>query len=305
MINTESSGAAKLQDDTENLKTELDRLVTDVEELRSKLGAKQAQMEDLNKTLRLLQEWLQEAESKANRSEIPLNDLSEKKAFLERIKSLQKEVNNHSEIINKAKAKASDAGDNQLEACISRYSALQDLLAETISEIEGQVSEHEQYKKAYIAAAEWLRRTRVEVQQCGDPHGEREETVKKEARVSAIIGMLYLQNIFISKFSSETLSEGRQLIDNANNLSEAPISNSGPEGKDVIKQELNQLKTDWESVNFMCTDSHKTLNKCLNCWSDFNETYNDMEEWLKECKHRTELESAKGNQVTPDDLQVC
>lgn len=105
-------------------------------------------------------------------------------------------------------------------------------------------------------------------------------------------------------FFPETLSEGRKLIDNANTLSEAPIDNSGPEGKDVIKQELNQLKTDWESVNFMCTDSHKTLTKCLNCWADFNETYDHMEEWLKECKHRTEQENAKGNQVTPDDLQV-
>lgn len=82
------------------------------------------------------------------------------------------------------------------------------------------------------------------------------------------------------------------------------MKNSGPEGQDVIKHELSQLRNDWESVNFMCTDTHKTLTKCLNCWADFTETYDRMQEWLKECNHRIEVESAKGEQGTPEDLQV-
>lgn len=101
MLNTEATGAAKIQEDTENLKAELDRLVGDVEELRSKLGAKQAQLEDLGKALRLLTDWLDEAEAKAGGSDAVLNDLSEKKALLERFKSLQKEINGHADLINK------------------------------------------------------------------------------------------------------------------------------------------------------------------------------------------------------------
>jgi len=114
MLNTEAVGAAKIQDDTENLKAELDRLVGDVDELRSRLGNKQAQLEDLGKALRLLQDWLDEAEAKANSTEVVLNDLSEKKALLERFKSLQKEITSHSDLVNKVHTFFGDSQPNNI-----------------------------------------------------------------------------------------------------------------------------------------------------------------------------------------------
>jgi len=54
----------------------------------------------------------------------------------------------------------------------------------------------------------------------------------------------------------------------------------------------------------MCNDSYKTLNKCLSCWADFTATYDDMNEWVKQCNHNIEVENAKGEQGTPEDLMV-
>jgi nesprin-1 len=48
-LNTEQSGAAKIQDDTENLKTEFEKLMATVQDLRTKLTAKISQLEDSNK----------------------------------------------------------------------------------------------------------------------------------------------------------------------------------------------------------------------------------------------------------------
>jgi nesprin-1 len=49
ILNTEQSGAAKIQEDTENLKTEFEKLMAIVQDLRTKLTAKISQLEDSNK----------------------------------------------------------------------------------------------------------------------------------------------------------------------------------------------------------------------------------------------------------------
>jgi nesprin-1 len=48
------------------------------------------------------------------------------------------------------------------------------------------VKEHEQYKQGYIDAFDWVRRTRIDIQQCSDPHGEKEQTIEKERKMTEI-----------------------------------------------------------------------------------------------------------------------
>jgi len=48
------------------------------------------------------------------------------------------------------------------------------------------VKEHEQYKQRYIDAFDWVRKTRIDIQQCSDPHGEKEHTIEKERKMTEI-----------------------------------------------------------------------------------------------------------------------
>lgn len=48
------------------------------------------------------------------------------------------------------------------------------------------MKEHEQYKQRYIDAFDWVRKTRIDIQQCSDPHGEKEQTIKKERKMTEI-----------------------------------------------------------------------------------------------------------------------
>lgn len=102
-----------------------------------------------------------------------------------------------------------------------------------------------------------------------------------------------------------TLGTGEKLVENAVKLSEHSIQNSGPEGQDAIKQELNQLRSDWEGVNFMCKDTQKTLTKCIAFWKDFADTYDKMKDWLSDCEKRVEVENQKGEKRTPEDLEIA
>lgn len=54
ILNTEQNGAAKIQEDTENLKQEFEKLMTDVQELRQKLTSRAAQLEEIQKVYSLI-----------------------------------------------------------------------------------------------------------------------------------------------------------------------------------------------------------------------------------------------------------
>lgn len=52
--------------------------------------------------------------------------------------------------------------------------------------LESQVKDHEAYHNAHSEALDWVRKTRIAVQHCGDPHGEKKSTLDKEKKVADI-----------------------------------------------------------------------------------------------------------------------
>jgi nesprin-1 len=54
ILNTEQNGAAKIQEDTENLKQEFEKLMIDVQDLRQKLTSRVAQLEEIQKVCYLI-----------------------------------------------------------------------------------------------------------------------------------------------------------------------------------------------------------------------------------------------------------
>lgn len=48
-MNTEQAGAAKIQEDTDNLKQEFDKLIADLQDVRNKLINRAAQFDDISK----------------------------------------------------------------------------------------------------------------------------------------------------------------------------------------------------------------------------------------------------------------
>lgn len=135
IMNTEQNGAAKIQENTENLKSDFDKLLSDVEEARQKLAVRAGVLEELNKMHRLITDWIEEVESKVQLDEVYRNDLSEKRALLEKYKTVQRDVQGHSDTIDKLKSKlAEDASIPRApyDETIGKYEELQKLVAQKI-----------------------------------------------------------------------------------------------------------------------------------------------------------------------------
>nr|CAD7605236.1 unnamed protein product [Timema genevievae] len=294
ILNTEQNGAAKIQEDTENLKQEFEKLMTDVHELRQRLTQRATQLEELQKAHKALSDWLEEIEQKVQSDDSAefLNDLSEKRATLEKFRSLQRDIISHNEMVERLRSKLSD--DQTIpptiyQPSLDKYKHLKYILTKSISTLEEQVKEHELYKQAYLDAFDWVRKTRIEIQQCNDPHGEKEQTVDKEKRVTSI---------------ANSLPEGEKLVDRAVELSNTVMATTGAEGQDSLRQEIQQLKADWEGLSVMCKDTQKVLDKCITSWSEFADTFGRMKSWLQGFQGKVDAE-LEGDKKTPEDLNKC
>lgn len=71
----------------------------------------------------------------------------------------------------------------------------------TSQTLEEQVKEHERYKQAFSDAFDWLRKARIEIQQCSDCHGEKDQTIDKEKKMTTIIESMNIG--MFSKFKSK------------------------------------------------------------------------------------------------------
>lgn len=135
IMNTEQNGAIKIKEDTENLKADFDKLLNDVDDARQKLAARAAVLEELNKIHKFIVDWLEEVESNVHVDEVYRNDLSEKRAQLEKYKTVYRDIQGHNEVVEKLKQRLADdsnAEKGPYDATFSKYDELKKLVAHKI-----------------------------------------------------------------------------------------------------------------------------------------------------------------------------
>ncbi|KZC10894.1 Nesprin-1 [Dufourea novaeangliae] len=292
IMNTEQNGAAKIQEDTENLKTEFERLLVNVEDIRQKLSARASALEELNKIHRLTTDWIEEIEGKIQPGEMYKNDLSEKRAVLEKYKTVQRDIQGHGETVDRLKARLAEDSSipvGPYQSTIAKYDELNKLIAEKIRNLEEQVNDHEKFQQALNEASDWVRHTKLELQQHCDTHGEKDRIIERESKVNQIIA---------------SLPRGETLISKVIQLSDGVIASTGPEGQETIKQDVEQLQTNWKSLQAQCHQSQKTLSNCISSWSQFTAALDSMKRWIDHFQKKVNDEQSKENK-TPEDLVRC
>ena len=64
--------------------------------------------------------------------------------------------------------------------------------------------------------------------------------------------------------------------------------NTAAEGRDVIRQELRQLKLGWESLFDDLSAAQRKLEVALVHWTSFDDSYGQVEHWLREMESQLE-----------------
>lgn len=292
ILNTEANGAAKIQEDTEGLKEDYEKFLADINNIRQQLMNRAAQLEEIYKLHKVLIDWLDEIEPNVTGTANMLNDLSEKRATLEKFRGLQRDLNGYNEIVRKIQNRLTEDGNlhkADFENGLNRFENVQDLINQTIVKLENQVNNHEKYKQAFAEICDWIRKVRLDIQQCSDAHGNNDEILGKLEK---------LKQIDIS------MPEGKILMETAIGLSQNVTESSDSEGQDTINQEIKQLKSDWEGLNTLSNEAHINLNQCIATWKNFTDKFDAINKWIEPTAKRVENESQAENK-TPDDLARC
>lgn len=291
ILNTEPNGATKVSEDTEGLKEDFEKFLIDINNIRQQLVNRAAQLEEIFKLYKVLCDWLDEVEPTVTNTDL-LTDLSEKRAALEKFRSLQRDLIGYNDIARKIQARLNE--DNNLnqadfDSGLKRFETIQDLINQNIEKLENQVNNHEKYKQAFAEIYDWIRKVRLDIQQCYDAHGDNDEVLKKLEKLKQV---------------DLSMPEGKILMETAVELSQNVIASSDSEGQDAVNQELKQLKNDWDGLVTMSNDAHTNLKQCVATWNNFSEKYNSLDKWIDTTNVRVEEES-KGDNKTPDDLARC
>ena len=273
IVNTESSGVAKIEEDASNLKEEFDKLMNDVAATRLKLTTRLNLLEELNKQYKILKEWLVEAEAQIPPEGKLYNELSDKKATLEKLRVVQREAQNYSDIGDKIKAKLAQENikSTEFDQGFKEFADIQGTLMTNIEKLETQVNDHEKYRQSYNDTYNWFRTTKKDIEECSDPHGEKDLTLNKIARLRVV---------------QQSIPEGKVLMFNCIELSKNLLATCDSEGQDRIKDELKQMEQEWNEIENLSKTISNNLEDCIATWTAFANKSEEINSILAAFKDR-------------------
>lgn len=89
--------------------------------------------------------------------------------------------------------------------------------------------------------------------------------------------------------------EGQLLIHSANTWSEKTLTNTSPSGKELIRDEIQQLQRSWEGLMSDMTGTKVTLEACLMKWSDYDGSLRQIQKWMKEMERKVRETDSQGD----------
>ena len=80
--------------------------------------------------------------------------------------------------------------------------------------------------------------------------------------------------------------EGQGLLHAASTWGDKALASTSPGGRDAIHRELSALQSSWDSLVAAISDTRMTLESRLLQWSQFDDSADTIERWLKDMERR-------------------
>lgn len=127
------------------------------------------------------------------------------------------------------------------------------------------VGQHQEFQDLCDGFTSWLRDAREQLSSCSDTFGDKEAIITKIEKA---------QNL------SNNLSDGSKKLAQATTLGEATQPSSSTAGQTKIRQDLQELKQDYEEFCGQVRKAQGDLDDCLDRWNEFEAVYQQFSNWL-------------------------
>lgn len=86
------------------------------------------------------------------------------------------------------------------------------------------------------------------------------------------------------------LSEGTQRLTHATKAGEATLPSTSASGQTKIRHELQAINKDFEEFRMQLVQSQTDLDTCLTRWDEFENSYQEFGNWLRETEVHLRME---------------
>ncbi|KAL8590280.1 hypothetical protein ACOMHN_006396 [Nucella lapillus] len=276
---TSHQGQELVKEELTMLRADFDAFRSDLTALSNSLGTLLDQWQRYEAFYEEVNQWIKDTETDMKSDSELKATLEQKAVQLEKQKSLHEELVQQQDSLDKLTEQAQvlmqSSTDSrvatQLSHISARYTALLTVSKDLLKRYEQTTQDHQQYSEVYSQTRSWLQDTYDKLAVCSDTSGDK-FTIQTQLEK--------LQEFVVMK------EEGQVLIHTTNTWGEKTMTNTAAEGREVIRQELQQLQTDWEHMLSHVTDTKVMLESCVMQWTDFSASHNQVTRWLKDMEKR-------------------
>jgi nesprin-1 len=232
-----------------------------------KLQSIHSQYAEIEKLIQNLEAWLKQKEAQVKDQSLKSTEET-KRAHLEKLKSLEKEVlGKEKDFANVNELANNVEGDVKVSQLLTRYQTLKNLLKEAINRYTGFVSEHQRFNEEYASFLQWLSDKAEELSDLSHIVGDLDILQTRQKDIKNLIDSRNLKS-----------EEFENLVDNGEKL----YTHTSPDGREIIRQQLRNLRTIWDSFTDDLQNATNKLDQCLVQFSDFSSTQEQLTKWLKD-----------------------
>uniref|UniRef100_A0A2C9KCB0 Calponin-homology (CH) domain-containing protein n=1 Tax=Biomphalaria glabrata TaxID=6526 RepID=A0A2C9KCB0_BIOGL len=270
LTHTSPSGQANIRHELESLSSDWEQLVNRINQSQEDLMHAINAIDLYDGSCEVLNKWLKETESKFKDCDLKTT-LRDKALQVETFKALQKEILSKQDQINNLQNMAAQVqtSDPRLASystqLATKYETLKNLARETIAKWEDYVEEHKVFEENYTQCIEWVDTLRKRLQVCSDLAGDKQDVEER---------------IFKLQELSAERDEGANHVHQTTEIGERLYANTSSQGRDMIRQDIRNLRDDWEAFRDEISDVQRKLDLNLNQWSSYDENFDIFQKWL-------------------------
>ncbi|XP_064624000.1 muscle-specific protein 300 kDa-like isoform X3 [Lineus longissimus] len=276
---TAAAGREKIRQELRTAKEDWDHLLNGLNDASRKFESYLNQLESYSETQDQLVKWINDTEQMMVNDKELKNTLVEKREQLHQRRASLQDINSHHRVVDAAIEKAQNlqqgAPSEKLSQFIhdvsSKYENLKSLAKEAIQESEHQVLHHQQYHDSFQTASDWLNLMKDRAAMCNDVAGDKHAVQNRLDRLKDLL---------------KSNPEGEEKIQACVSLAEQTSDETAPGGKQTINREVESLKQDWEDYTNMLNGSEDALNKCLEQWGHYEDSYEKLAAWIKDMERK-------------------
>lgn len=235
------------------------------------LGKLYSQYAEFGKLVDDLETWLKQKEAQVKDQSLRSTEET-KRGHLDKLKSLEEDISSKTEDFNKLSEKAqgldSDSDiPNRVSQLITRYEFIQNAVKEGIKRYETFVKEHKAFNASYAEFVMWLSEKQEDLQALSHIVGDVAILQQRHERIKDLIDQRNRQS---EKFEN-LVEDGERLY-----------AHTSPDGREIIRQQLRNLRTIWDGFTDDLQNATNKLDQCLIQFSDFTATQEQLTKWLKD-----------------------